>query len=170
MKTFFAVVSTLLVAGGLLLAGEPAPVGAAPPLPLTGDGDLYEPNDTPAQAYGPLVPGQIYAAYIWNETDVDDYYYFIPSTLHTASVSLSHIPASCDYDLYVYYFDGDVYQPVARSVQYGNVDEDVTFVAVEGQTYYVRVSRYEGFSNLQPYHLAVEKQHQVYLPLVARSR
>ena len=168
MKMFFAVVGTLLVAGGLLLAGEPAPVGAAPPLPLTGDDDLYEPNDIPAQAYGPLVPGQIYAAYIWNETDIDDYYYFVPSILYTASVSLSHIPVNCDYDLYVYYFDGDVYQPVARSVQSGSVNESVIFVAVAGQTYYIRVSRYEGFSNLQPYHLTVEARSRIYLPLITR--
>ena len=161
MKVFWNVVlGTLLVTGGLLLLT--ASVGAAPQLPLA---DLYEPNDTPSQAYGPLVEGQIYAAYIWNESDVSDYYYFVFANDGNASISLSHIPDHCDYDLYVYYFDGDVYQPVARSVQNGNVDESATFGAVAGRTYYVQVSRYKGFDDLQPYHLVVERQHQVYLPL-----
>ncbi len=119
--------------------------------------DIYEPNDTPAQAYGPLTSGQTYQAYIWDETDQDDYYHFTPSTGAGVSISLTNIPSGCDYDLYVYYYDGQ-YRQVAYSNRGGNADEGVTFAPVAGRKYYVRVYRCSGFSSQQPYRLRVSYQ------------
>lgn len=116
--------------------------------------DIYEPNDTPAQAWGPLASGQVYEAYIWDTTDRDDYYHFTPSTDADVQVTLTRIPDGCDYDLYVYYYDGQ-YQLVAYSNQSGNVDENVTFTPVAGREYYIRVYPYSGSSSQQPYHLKV---------------
>jgi len=114
--------------------------------------DNYEPNDTPDQAYGPLDSGVTYEAYMWDATDRDDYYYFTPSTSTSVHVTLTNIPSGCDYDLYVYYYDGQ-YRQVAYSNRPGNANEGVTFTSVAGRKYYVRVYRYSGSSNQQPYRL-----------------
>jgi uncharacterized repeat protein (TIGR01451 family) len=127
--------------------------------------DNYEPNDTPAQAYGPLISGEVYMAYIWDATDQDDYYYITPvsSTVTIdAYVQLTNIPAGRDYDLFVYYYDAvdcalyNGYCEVARSVQPDNADESVTFTPTGGRQYYIRVFSdimSGGYSNQQPYHL-----------------
>jgi len=114
--------------------------------------DIYEPNDSPAQAYGPLTSGQAYEAYIWDTTDQNDYYHFTPETAGTVQTTLTQIPTSGDYDLYVYYYDGQ-YRQVAYSNRSGSVSEDVTFMSIAGRKYYIRVFRYSGFSSQQPYHL-----------------
>ncbi len=193
MRVFWSIVAGVLLLAGLSsLMDEPSQVNAdlppshtgvittttkpLPPLPGVGmdvekieetteDHDLYEPNDSPSQAYGPLASSQTYAAYIWDETDDDYYYYFVP-TAGRVNVALSHIPADCDYDLYVYYYYDGAYQDVAHSITWTNRSEHVTFVAVLERTYYIRVYRYDGFSNLQPYHLVVEWQSEIFLPLV----
>lgn len=119
--------------------------------------DTYEPNDTPAQAYGPLVSEQVYKAYIWDANDQNDYYYFTPSTTSAVQILLSHISANCDYDLYVYYYD-EQYHQVAHSNQSGNIDESVGFTPVAGRKYYIRVYPYSGFSSQQSYYLKTTYQ------------
>ncbi len=125
--------------------------------------DNYEPNDTPDQAHGPLMSGNIYQAYIFDATDQDDYYYIIPS-LGTVDVyvQLTNIPAGRDYDLFAYYYAPVAcayyggYCQVARSAQPDNANESVTFTPVAGRTYYIRVFSNilsGGYSDEQPYHL-----------------
>jgi hypothetical protein len=119
--------------------------------------DVYEPNDTPSQAYG-LTSTGVYTAYIWDATDREDYYYFTPSAATAVQITLANIPAGADYDLYVYYYDGAHYQLVARSNKTGNQSEGVTFVPVAGRKYYIRVYPYSGSSNSQPYRLTLTYQ------------
>jgi hypothetical protein len=119
--------------------------------------DVYEPNDTPSQAYG-LTSTGVYTAYIWDATDREDYYHFTPSTAATVQIALTNIPAGADYDLYVYYYDGAQYQLVAQSNKSGNQSEGVTFMPVAGRKYYIRIYPYSGFSSTQPYRLAVTFQ------------
>lgn len=133
-------------------------------LPLTMRGwvwwyqyDIYEPNDTPAQAWGALKADVVYEAYIWDATDKEDYYHFTPSTDTAVHIELTDIPSDCDYDLYVYYYDGQ-YQLVALSNQSGNVSENVTFIPVAEWKYYVRVYPYSGFNSQQPYRLTATYQ------------
>jgi hypothetical protein len=114
--------------------------------------DVYEPNDSPSEAYGPLTSAHVLDAYIWNETDPDDYYYFQPSSPTQVEITLTNIPADNDYDMYVYYYDGQVYQTVAYSNEGGNADEYVTFTATANQMYYIRIFPYEGYSQ-EPYRL-----------------
>jgi hypothetical protein len=113
--------------------------------------DIYEPNDTPAEAWGPLVTGEGYEAYIWNATDEDDYYHITPSNATEAQIALSNIPLDCDLDLYVYYYDGQ-YRQVAYSNQAGHTDESLAFTPVADRKYYVRVFPYSGSSH-EPYRL-----------------
>jgi hypothetical protein len=117
--------------------------------------DLYEPNDTPADAWGPLQSGTTYQAYIWDATDRDDYYYFTPSAAGNVVVLLSNIPVStADYDLYIYYYDGTTYVLDGHySNLTGSPTEQVEFTGTAGRKYFVRVYPYSGFSSTQKYSL-----------------
>jgi hypothetical protein len=116
--------------------------------------DIYEPNDSPDEAYGPLVSGQDYDGYIWDATDPDDYYWITPTTASQVTITLTNIPAGNDYDLYVYYYDGAQYQQVGASIRTGNQNESVTFTPpVLGKKYYIRVYPASGFSSQQAYRL-----------------
>ncbi len=117
--------------------------------------DPYEPNDTPAQAYGPLSSGQVITAYIWDATDRDDYYWFQTSTSTTVTITLTNIPANCDFDLYVYHYSHGGYEEVAWSDKSGSVSESVQFTAMAGTKYYIRVYPYLGSSSTHPYRLEV---------------
>ncbi|MGB9873312.1 MAG: pre-peptidase C-terminal domain-containing protein, partial [Anaerolineae bacterium] len=117
--------------------------------------DPYEPNNTPAQAYGPLYSGQVITAYIWDDTDRDDYYWFTTTVTITVTITLTNIPDNCDFDLYVYYYQ-DGYRLIAYSNQYGSVSEHVQFTATAGMKYYIRVYPFKGSSDTQPYRLEVK--------------
>lgn len=115
--------------------------------------DIYERNDTPAEAWGPLASEYEIEAYIWDATDRDDYYFFQPSTAGQVKVSLSNIPSDVDYDLYIYYHDGNAYQIAAYSNLTGSPTEAVEFLGTAGRRYFIRVYPYSGFSSTQPYSL-----------------
>jgi hypothetical protein len=101
-----------------------------------------------------LVSGQVYEAYLWDETDQSDYYHFTPHDSYNVQISLTNIPLNGDYDLYIYHYNPD-FRLFTFSNHSGNVNEHVTFVPVAGRRYYVRVYSYKGFSSQQPYHLEV---------------
>ncbi|WBW94879.1 M4 family metallopeptidase [Oceanirhabdus sp. W0125-5] len=110
----------------------------------------YEDNDTLSTAYGPLVSGTNYQAYIENSTD-DDYYYFNALGKGTISVSLSNLAG--DYDLYLYNSSGRV---VAKSENSSTNNEAITFSIRRGDKYYVRVVGYNGaYSTSKLYNLKV---------------
>lgn len=115
--------------------------------------DIYEPNDTPTEAWGPLQSRTTYQAYIWDATDRDDYYFFTPSAGGDVFITLSDIPNSVDYDLYIYYHDGAAYQLEKYSNLTGSSREQVQFTGIPGRKYFVRVYPYSGFSSTQPYSL-----------------
>jgi len=119
--------------------------------------DVYEPNDTPEQAYGPLVSGQVYRGYIWDAKDLSDYYWFTPSASAAVRVALTNMPSGNDYDLYVYDYQGG-YRLIASSNQSGNTNETVTLTPQAGRKYYVRVYPYSGSSSQQSYQLTVTYQ------------
>jgi hypothetical protein len=116
--------------------------------------DIYEPNDSPEQAYGPVVDGATYEAYIWTATDQNDYYYFVSSTSDPVEVTLTNIPTGNDYDLYIYYYT-DKYHLIDFSNRTGNSNESVSFVPTPTTKYYVRVYSYSGANNQFPYRLRV---------------
>jgi len=130
--------------------------------------DIYEPNDKPSQAYGPLIEGYTYKGYIWNESDPDDYYYIIPATSNNVTVQLTNIPTNTDFDLYIYRYNG-AYNQIAESNRPGPSDEQVVFTPVAGETYFIRVYPFTGHNNQQPYHLEytqatyhLHKQKQIF--------
>lgn len=121
----------------------------ATPTPTTNP-DPYEPNDQPAQAWGPLVSGQTYYAYIYSDADANDYYWFEMPADHEIEVWLQQIPAGNNYHLYLY--DADVQQR-GYSGNPTNTDEHIHTGVLPAGRYYVRVQRVSGFSTTQPYAL-----------------
>jgi len=117
--------------------------------------DIYEPNNTPQQAYGPLQFGTWHTAYIWDSTDTNDYY-FINGTGSSVRVDLE-TPEDSDLDLYIYILEGGQYVLKGYSNKYGRgVDETVTLATSQGTRYYIRVYPYLfGFGEHLPYRLKV---------------
>jgi hypothetical protein len=123
--------------------------------------DVYEPNDTPPDAFGPLKSDQTYQSYIWNEEDVSDYFWFIPVSTQQVRISLTNIPAGKDYDLYVYYHEDGLYKLHRASNYSGSGPEYIAFIPEPntaygpGTKFFVRVYPFDGFGNNQPFHLKV---------------
>jgi hypothetical protein len=118
----------------------------------TPTGDTYEPNDSVAQAYGPLSSGVSYDSYIWTADDAD-YYSVDVDGSSALSVALRSVAGGCDYDLYVY----DSAENLAGySDNPGNADERVDIASPDAGTYYVAVLPYDGYSQDQAYALTAE--------------
>jgi bacillolysin len=118
------------------------------------DPDNYEPNDSFAQAYGPLTSGQTYQSYI-SCCDVArrrDYFYINIGTTNTINIDLTNIPPGVDYDLYLYNANED---EVDRSWRNGNLPEHISYNPLSTGKYYILVfSPYSHYS-ASPYSLRV---------------
>ena len=123
----------------LELSPAPTPVGE----------DSHEPNDTPEQATGPLALGQRYQSYIWDEGDVDVYTFGIDQPL-TVQISLTHITAVADYDLFLSNDAGDLLASSTRAIEREAIE-----LSLQPGIYYVTVEPFSGFSQNEPYSLQV---------------
>ncbi len=114
--------------------------------------DTYEPNDTFAQAYGPLEPGVDYWSYIWSAGDRFDYYYIEMNQPQRVLIDLGNIVTGTDYDLYLY----DENQSLVAASNYAGVpSEHIDYSATLPGHYYILVYAYIGFNNVEPYSLRV---------------
>lgn len=139
----------------------PTPTPSTPACP-----DPYEPNDDFSQAR-PITPGRTIQAYICSQGE-RDFYKFDVRRGQQITVTLSHIPAGQDYDLYL---DDPGQNQVARSVNTGNADEQIIYTAAGGGTYYVVVTGYSGYSTTQAYHLRVDTGRQkTFMPFLQRKQ
>ncbi len=120
------------------------------PAPTPSGEDTFEPNDTPEQAAGPLVWGQAYQSYIWDEGDVDVYYLQLdrPSSI---LVSLTNITTVADYDLFLSDPSGKVIASSTRAV-----DREFVEQSLQPGTYYVTVKPFAGFSQNDPYTVQID--------------
>jgi hypothetical protein len=121
----------------------------------TPSGDTYEPNDSIAQAYGPLAAGTSYASYIWTQEDADYYTVDVADGAGELSVALTTVPGGCDYDLYVY---DSAEELAGYSDNSSNTDEQVTVASPEAGSYYVAVLPYDGCSQDEAYHLSADSE------------
>ena len=110
--------------------------------------DPYEPNNSFAQAWGPLASGQTYHAYFPTEADENDYYYFDLPVARSVEIWLTDILPGNDHALYLY----DAAQALVDfSDEYDNADEHIFLASVPAGRYYVRVERFQGTTRTQPY-------------------
>ena len=83
------------------------------------------------------------SAYIYNSDDGDAYSLNVLST-GTITVSLTSLPATADYDIYLLH-QSDLANPVDASYFGGNgADEAISYTATQTGTYYLIVLRYSG--------------------------
>jgi hypothetical protein len=128
-------------------------------LALDGSGyqDSMEPNDTRKQAdQAPVLDTGIYESYISCNSDLD-IYRVQPEMSGYSSFVLTDIPGGSDYDLLLY--RGDVNDDpgsealVAYSLSSGNTPEFIQYPVEEGETYYLAVKSYGGYSTQEAYSL-----------------
>lgn len=104
------------------------------------------------EAYGPLVPAQMYEAYVSAKDDIDFFYLEIDSP-QTVDILLSEIPDGTDYDLYLVTHEEDI---LASSSNSGEVDERIEYTTSSVGVFYVLVLPFHNFSEVKPYVLQVE--------------
>jgi hypothetical protein len=120
------------------------------PAPTPSGQDTFEPNDTPEQAAGPLLWGQAYQSYIWDEGDVDVYLFQLDQA-SAVQVSLTNITVVADYDLFLSNQSGDVLASSTRAV-----DRELIEQSLQPGTYYVTVKPFAGFSQNDPYTVQID--------------
>ncbi len=129
-------------------------------LPNTGYRDSMEPNDTRKQAFD-LDTGE-YESYISNNSDID-IYRVRPDVSGYGQFALDDIPEGCDYDLMLY--KGDVNDDaqngtlVAYSMSSGNSTEFIKYPLQAGETYFLAVDTYGGYSTQDTYGMLVLKPY-----------
>lgn len=124
--------------------------GLVTPTPVPGD--EFEPNDTFDEAWGPLESAQEYRAFIYGETDVDDFYYFDMTGVHAVEIWLQQIPDGHDYNLSLYDSNQNL---LAYSGLPDNRDERILTAGLPEGRYYVQVHPVVGFSLTESYSLLV---------------
>ncbi len=68
---------------------------------VTGPNDTFEPNNSFAEAYGPLGEDTDYYSFISTGDDVDYFKLNVPEGCQSLTVELKSIPPGCDYELYL---------------------------------------------------------------------
>jgi len=127
-------------------------------LTMSGAGyqDTMEPNNTQDQAQD-LDTGA-YQSYVSCNSDID-IYRIQPDMSGYAGFALLNIPAGCDYDLWLYRGaindDPTVGTLVAYSLNSGDTPEAIEYSVEAGETYYLVVDTYGGYSTQDNYDLLV---------------
>ena len=109
----------------------------------------HEPNDTFAEAFGPLESDQVLQSYIDTEGDWD--YYWFEAGADGIKISLTDIPSDANYDVFLF----DVSQhELGSSIGLGD-SEQLDLVTLEGGKYYVIVGPHSDsdFNSSKPYSL-----------------
>jgi len=114
------------------------------------DLDVYEPNETIDEAYGPLESGKVYQAYISSEEDLDLYSIAVTTT-HPIIIDLTNINWRSDYDLFLLDSEGE-----RVDYSWGTTDsEHIEYQPRTDGTYYIEVNTWAGHSLHEPYSLMV---------------
>jgi len=116
--------------------------------------DNYEPNDSFAQAYGPLTSGQTYQSYIscCDVASRRDYFYIDISTTKAINIDLTNIPTGVDYDLYLY---NSAQRRVGQSQNNGNLPDHISYDPTSAGRYYILVFSPFYHYSASPYSLRV---------------
>jgi len=115
-------------------------------------GDTYEPNDSMAEAYGPLTYGKQYASFIQDDQDTD-FYSFYTNADSNILIYLENTPAEANYDLQV--FDPGE-RLIFTSTEPQQEPEILSFKTRTAGVHYVAVVSQSGYDSRQPYYLTVD--------------
>ena len=115
-------------------------------------GDTYEPNDSIADAFGPIIFGRQYISYIADDRDTDFYRIYADADRNII-VYLEDIPEDTNYDLQ--FFDS-LQRVLDVSSESRQKPEILSFETDAAGTYYVEVVSRYGYSANKPYSLMVD--------------
>jgi hypothetical protein len=117
-------------------------------------GDIYEPNNSFSQAWGPLASNQVYHSYMGSNSDTWDFYYFDMPSGHSVEVWLQNIPNNANYNLQL--FDAS-HNRIGYSGNSGHANEHIRLNWTNSGHYYIAVLRAPNspYSAMQPYSLRV---------------
>ena len=127
--------TTLCVAIGITIAGA-------------ANADPFEPNNSTAEAAGPLQHGVACTATISPASDED--WYFVDVDPGLLVISLTDIPQDTDYDLFLTDHDANIY---AASRDSGHADELISEVVVVPGRFWIRVEGPPDHATDEPYTL-----------------
>jgi hypothetical protein len=111
-----------------------------------------EPNDTPSQANGPLLPDLVYRGTFPSGDDVQDYYYFYMTSPGQIELWLRNIAPGQNYNLVL---RRDDLVNVGYSAEWGNANEYIRTETLPAGQYFVQVLNFGGGGSTQPYELVV---------------
>jgi hypothetical protein len=115
-------------------------------------GDTYEPNNSIAQAYGPLEFGKRYVSFLWDQKDLD--FFMFHAEANTMNIIyLEDIPYGLDYELQVFNIQGKLLFATNEPEQ---STKKLSFKTNKSETYYVEVVSNFGYSSNQHYSLTVD--------------
>jgi hypothetical protein len=119
------------------------------PVPTPSGEDNYEPNDSFDVATGPLAFAQPLRSYIWDEGDVDLYFFQVDQRSEIA-IMLTEIPSVAHYGIMLYDGAGNLVTSATRALSYAAIQ-----TSLDPGTYYVAVQSFSGFSTEEPYALEI---------------
>ena len=119
------------------------------------DALIYEPNDDPSTAYGPLESKATFSAYI-HESDVD-FYSIDVKIPEPIKINLRDIPEDVDYDMILAFGDSlESLFPVEISEGENTETEYIFYTPPFTGTFYIVIYPYEGYSLQAAYTLQSE--------------
>lgn len=115
-------------------------------------GDSYEPNNSIANAFGPVEFGKQYASFLKDKNDVD--YFLIQTQANSLiTVYIDGIPEGYDYDLTAYDSQG---KEISTTKEVSQTTKRASFRAYKDGDYYIAISSYTLYRANQPYTLTIE--------------
>lgn len=114
----------------------------------------FEINDTMDKADRFSMTNSI-AGKIYSETDVD-WFKFTSTITGSCRIGLSNIPSDVDYDLQLYNSSGGLINTSASTNKY----ESILYNLSSGQTYYIKVYSYRGYSTTDSYQIRICNSEQ----------
>lgn len=108
-----------------------------------------EPNDSAAQANGPIISGQTYNGTMSSSNDANDYFSFSLSKPANVILDLTNIPSGCDYDLTL---RNESLDTVRHSGEIGNKDEHIN-TSLDAGIYYIQIHNTGQTGSNETYHL-----------------
>jgi S1-C subfamily serine protease len=120
--------------------------------PLICEALIYEPNDEPITAYGPIDSKTSHTAYL-HQYDVD-FYSIDVKVPEPIMINLRDIPKDVDYDLGLFVGDSlETLSPLVISDGENTSSEYILFTPTFTGTFYIAVFPYQGYSLQKPYTL-----------------
>ena len=121
---------------------------------LVSFGDTYEPNNTIETAF-PILYNQPYYSFLYDASDIQDYYRFEAAGGKTIRATLSDFPENINYRLHLLTDAGEMLSTSEKAL--GLIGYQIHYQPATSQTLYLMVTSDRDFSSVESYKLVVEQ-------------